>query len=86
MTTARPKAQRWKRVTVLLGAAMCISLGVLMGFVPDGDTYFRKYGKWTLCTLLIAGGLWLLIIAIRGDRRQTDKTLDRMSGGLMGGL
>ena len=65
---------------------MCLGIGVLMGFVPEGDTFFRQYGKWVLCACLTLGGLWLLVIAVRGDRRQTDKTLDQMSSGLTGGL
>jgi hypothetical protein len=86
MSTRVAKAKIWKRALVLLGAGMCLGSGVLMGFVPNGDTFFRQYGKWALCALLTVGGLWLVVIAVRGDRRQTDKTLDQMSGGLMGGL
>lgn len=65
---------------------MCLGIGGLMGFVPDGDTFFRQYGKWMLCALLVAGGLWLLVIALRGNRSQTDKALDQISSGLTGGL
>lgn len=86
MTTTRPKAKTWKRVVVFLGTAMCLGIGALMGLVPDGDTFFQQYGKWMFCAFLVIGGVWLLVIAIRGNRRQTDKTLDRMSSGWQGGL
>lgn len=61
-------------------------MGVLMGFVPDGDSFFQRYGKWVLCALLSIGGIWMLIIALRGERRQTDRAVDQIGRGLMGGL
>jgi hypothetical protein len=53
-----------------------------MAFVPDGDTFFRRTGKWILASLLGLGAFWFAAIAVRGDARQIDKTLDEMSSGL----
>ena len=78
----RAQAKSWKRAIVFAVAAICVGMGCLMRFVPDGETFFRQYGKWILCVAFVAGGLWLLFIGVRGDPRQIDKTLDQMSSGL----
>ena len=82
MSIRNRKAKGWKRAVVAFGAIACLAMAVLMAFVPDGETFFRHTGKWILSLLMGLGGLWLATIAIRGDARQIDKTLDEMSSGL----
>ncbi|MGV3754211.1 MAG: hypothetical protein ACO1QS_02370 [Verrucomicrobiota bacterium] len=76
------KAKGWKRTLVAFGAVACLALAVLMTFVPNGETFFRHTGKWLLAALLGLGGVWFAAVALRGDARQIDKTLDEMSSGL----
>ena len=82
MRIGKQKAKGWKRAVVALGALLCLVLAVLMTRVPDGETFFSHTGKWIAFGIMGIGGLWLGAIAVRGDPRQVDKTLDEMSSGL----
>lgn len=76
------KAKGGKRLIVALGAVACLACSVLMTFVPAGDTFFQHTGKWMLAAFFALSGLWFTAVAIRGDARQIDKTLDEMRSGL----
>ena len=67
---------------VAVAAFFCLGLAVLMACVPHGETFFRQIGKWIAFGIMGVGGLWFGAIAVRGDARQIDKTLDEMSSGL----
>lgn len=82
MSALNQKAKGWKRALVAVGALFCLGMAVLMACVPEGETFFRHTGKWIAFGITGVGGLWLGAIAVRGDARQIDKTLDEMSSGL----
>lgn len=82
MSRRNRKAKGWRRAIVIFAAIACLALGGLMASVPDGETFFRQTGKWILAGILGVGGLWFAVIAIRGDARQINKTLDEMSSGI----
>ena len=46
------------------------------------ERFFPFCAKWALGIGLVAGGIWFIVIGLRGDRKQVDKTLEETAGGI----
>ena len=78
----KPKPKAWNRVVVLIVALLFFGLGCTLALVLPAEKPLQHCLKWVLSLLLAGAGLWLLVVACRGDRRQIEKTLDELRDGM----
>src|SRR6267142_6980622 len=70
----KPRPKAWKRVVVLIVALLFVGLGCTLALVLPAERLLQHCIKWALSLFLAGSGLWLLVVAFRGDGRQLEKT------------
>ena len=76
------KASSGKRAVVLILGAASFGLSLYLPFVPVRDNLVQIVCKWAVNVLFFVGGLGLIYIGMRGQRKQVDKAVEGLIRGL----